>query len=206
MKAVQKVALFFSLVGFVATASCFLLLRCELDDLEVRQKVYENQINTLSVSVSQMLSQLSSLSDKVSGLESIKPTQYQPMKEVQKAIPLASEIEEGSEPGTKMSVIATAYCSCVKCCGIWSEEHPSRIGTGYKQILPSGVRPKEGRTIATDPSVIATGSKVILNGVEYIAEDTGGAVKGAHIDIYFSSHEKALAWGKQTVEVVIFDQ
>lgn len=32
----------------------------------------------------------------------------------------------------------TAYCTCVKCCGIWSAEHPSRVGTDYVQRTKSG--------------------------------------------------------------------
>lgn len=44
---------------------------------------------------------------------------------------------------------ATAYCPCVKCCGIWSEEHPDR-GEDYVQRTSSGTIPQEGRTIAAD--------------------------------------------------------
>lgn len=122
---------------------------------------------------------------------------------------IAPETEKSAEPAQepqKLTVTATAYCSCPKCCGIWSAEHPSRIGTGYTQKTASGTIPTEGRTIATDPSVIPTGSKVELNGNTYIAEDIGGAIQGNKIDIYFDTHEEALEWGKQTVEVTILDE
>lgn len=45
----------------------------------------------------------------------------------------------------------------------------------------------EGHIIAVDPNVIPLGSKVLIDGHEYIAEDIGGAVKGEVIDIYSSA-------------------
>lgn len=97
----------------------------------------------------------------------------------------------------------TAYCPCVKCCGIWSAEHPSRIGTGYIQKTASGTIPTAGRTIAADPSVLPYGTVIVMDGNEYIVEDRGGAVKGNKIDIFFESHEAALKWGKQTKIIYI---
>lgn len=57
-------------------------------------------------------------------------------------------------------------------------------------ITASGTKVKEGRTIAVDPSVIPLGSIVAVyvpsakqySGV-YLAEDTGGAIKGKKIDV-----------------------
>lgn len=95
---------------------------------------------------------------------------------------------------------ATAYCPCVKCCGVWSAEHPSR-GVDYVQRTSSGVIPEEGRTIAADWSVLPEGSEVIIGGHPYIVEDTGGAIKGNRIDVYFESHEAALEFGVQEVDV-----
>lgn len=97
----------------------------------------------------------------------------------------------------------TAYCPCVKCCGEWSAEHPSRIGTGYVQRTASGTIPAAGRTIGVDTSVIPFGTTVIINGHEYVAEDRGGALKGNKIDIFFACHDKALEFGQQTAEVFI---
>lgn len=97
----------------------------------------------------------------------------------------------------------TAYCPCVKCCGEWSEEHPSRIGTDYIQKTASGTIPEEGRTIGVDPDIIPFGTIVIINDHEYIAEDRGGAVKGNSIDIFFESHEEALNFGRQSAEVFV---
>lgn len=95
----------------------------------------------------------------------------------------------------------TAYCTCVKCCGIWSAEHPIRQGTGYVQKTATGTIPTEGRTVAVDKDVIPLGSIVIIDGVTYIAEDTGNAVKGNVVDIYFDSHEEAVQFGRRTAQV-----
>ena len=56
-------------------------------------------------------------------------------------------------------------------------------------------------SIATDTSVIPYGTTVIINGNEYVSHDCGGAIKDNRIDIYMSSHEEALEWGVQYLEV-----
>jgi cell wall-associated NlpC family hydrolase/3D (Asp-Asp-Asp) domain-containing protein len=83
----------------------------------------------------------------------------------------------------------------------------------------TGTRPTEGRTIAVDPKVIPLYSKVRIecdsypsvNG-EYIAEDTGGAIKGKRIDIYFddlppkdpkAARKRMMDFGKREVRVTI---
>ena len=78
----------------------------------------------------------------------------------------------------------TAYCPCRKC------------SDGYGNSTSTGVKAKEGRTIAVDPSVIPYGTKVYIKGAgEFVAEDCGGGVKGKHIDVYFNSHWKAVKFG-----------
>lgn len=95
--------------------------------------------------------------------------------------------------------VATAYCICYKCCG----KTPEDLAYG---VTASGAKATPGRTVAVDPNVIPLGSTVIVNGKEfYVAEDTGKAIKGNRVDICFSTHEEALQFGRQIVEVeVIF--
>lgn len=86
----------------------------------------------------------------------------------------------------------TAYCSCHECC------HPyDPACTGKPSETAWGTTPKANHTIAVDPKVIPLGSSVFIDGREYVAEDTGGAIKGKHIDMYFDSHQEALEWGEQ---------
>lgn len=101
-------------------------------------------------------------------------------------------IETTTEPQTKtMLVVATAYCSCTKCCG------------KSDGITASGKKAKANHTIAVDKNVISLGTKVLINGRQYVAEDTGGAIKGNRIDIYFDNHEQALKWGRQQIEIEV---
>lgn len=86
----------------------------------------------------------------------------------------------------------TAYCPCSKCCGEWSGEPTA-----------SGVMPKANHTIAVDKRIIPLGTKVIINGKTYVAEDTGGAIKGNRIDVYFNSHQEALNFGVKWAEVFV---
>ena len=67
---------------------------------------------------------------------------------------------------------------------------------GFKPVRdPNGLS-----TIAVDPNVIPLGSKVFIPGYGYaIATDTGGAIKGNIIDLYFNSLEECNAWGRRSV-------
>lgn len=137
----------------------------------------------------------------VAGNPQTAPAEPQAKAEViPEALPEA--IEHPDEPEYIGTFRATAYCPCVKCCGIWSADHPDR-GDDYVQRTSSGTIPTEGRTIAADWSVLPKGSEVIICGRPYVVEDTGGAIKGNRIDIYFESHEAALEYGVQDVDLYL---
>lgn len=83
----------------------------------------------------------------------------------------------------------TAYCGCSKCCG------------KSDGITASGVKATAGRTIAVDTNIIPFGTKVIIDGYEYVAEDRGGSIIGNRIDIFMESHAEAINFGVQYKEV-----
>ena len=106
-----------------------------------------------------------------------------------------AESKPKSEPSGKvLNVSTTAYtANCAGCSGITS--------TGFN--LKSNPNAK---VIAVDPSVIPLGSKVFVEGYgTAIAADTGGAIKGNKIDVFFSSKSAAYAWGNKTVQITILD-
>lgn len=106
----------------------------------------------------------------------------------------APEVEQHEAPAAEyneITVTATAYCPCKKCCG------------KTDGITATGTQATAGRTIAVDPSIIPYGTEVIINGHTYIAEDCGGAVKGKDIDIFFNTHEEALQFGRQTIVAAV---
>lgn len=85
----------------------------------------------------------------------------------------------------------TGYCGCSSCCG------------KSDGVTASGTRATAGRTIAADTTDLPFGTKVVIDGHTYTVEDVGGAIKGNHIDVYFSSHSKALQWGVRYCDVYV---
>ena len=73
----------------------------------------------------------------------------------------------------------TYYCACEICCN------------KADGITATGTPVVEGQTIAVDPRVIPYGTKVIIGGHIFTAEDCGGAIQGNHIDIYVNNHAEA---------------
>jgi 3D (Asp-Asp-Asp) domain-containing protein len=58
--------------------------------------------------------------------------------------------------------------------------------------------------VAVDPSVIPLGTHMTIPGYgEAVAADTGGAIVGSTIDLWFPTTGQALAWGRRTVTVVL---
>lgn len=75
---------------------------------------------------------------------------------------------------------------------------------GCTGITKSGTVPEIGRTIAVDPDVIPLGSIVLIDGHEYIAEDTG--VIGRVIDLYMGTEAESEVFGVREMEVYIQEE
>ncbi|MGC9248086.1 ubiquitin-like domain-containing protein [Listeria ivanovii] len=62
------------------------------------------------------------------------------------------------------------------------------------------------KVVAVDPSVIPLGSRVWVEGYgEAIAGDTGGAIKGNIVDVYFPNESSCYSWGRRTVTVKVLN-
>jgi 3D (Asp-Asp-Asp) domain-containing protein/peptidoglycan hydrolase CwlO-like protein len=79
------------------------------------------------------------------------------------------------------------------------------VATGYSihgqtaTGLPTG-----WGVVAVDPSVIPLGTRLTIPGYgEGVAADTGGAVRGATIDLWFPTTADALGWGRRTVTIMV---
>lgn len=81
------------------------------------------------------------------------------------------------------------------CCELYA--HICGDGDG---LTATGIPVTPG-VVAVDPEVIPLGSTVIIDGQAYLAADTGGAVRGNHVDIAVKSHQEAEALGTTTAEV-----
>ncbi|MBO8164863.1 MAG: G5 domain-containing protein [Brevibacillus sp.] len=72
---------------------------------------------------------------------------------------------------------------------------PGDPGYGYTAM---GIKAVEGKTVAVDPNVIPLGWWVYIEGVGYRrAEDTGGAIKGKKIDVFFDNRSEAVQFGRK---------
>ena len=98
----------------------------------------------------------------------------------------------GGQPYRRFTMVATAYAPFV--CG------GSRSGHTC-----TGVMAGKG-IIAVDPRVIPLGTKLYVEGYGFcVAGDTGGAIKGARIDLGFDTYRQAIAYGRRTVTVYVLD-
>lgn len=82
----------------------------------------------------------------------------------------------------------------------WHDDWPEGSGTG---ITYCGNKCVPWYTVAVDPDVIPLGSKVYINGREYLADDIGGAIKGNKLDIAVNSREEAFAYGRRWLHVKV---
>jgi 3D (Asp-Asp-Asp) domain-containing protein len=83
-----------------------------------------------------------------------------------------------------LTVVATAYAL------------PGRTASG---------QPVGWGAVAVDPSVIPMGSRMSIPGYGLgVAADTGGAIQGARIDLWFPSVAQARAWGTQVVTITVY--
>ncbi|OAS17418.1 3D domain-containing protein [Paenibacillus oryzisoli] len=75
-------------------------------------------------------------------------------------------------------------------------------------ITYSGIKAKEGRTIAVDPAVIPLGSTVFIEGIGIRkAEDIGSAIRGSRIDVFMNDLGQAQEFGvKKNVKVYVLDR
>ncbi len=77
--------------------------------------------------------------------------------------------------------------------------------TGYtlRGSTSTGIQTGAG-VVAVDPSVIPLGTRLTIPGYGTgVAADTGGALHGNMIDLWFPTMQQARAWGRRTVTVTI---
>lgn len=121
-------------------------------------------------------------------------------------------VEKPDETGTTVGVLAnheyleavvTAYCACELCC-----EAEADGRTAWWHGVSRGYADQPGCAVA--PKAIPYGTWLHIPGAGWRqADDTGGAMRQdwargiVHIDLRFSSHAEALAWGVQHLKVCV---
>jgi peptidoglycan DL-endopeptidase CwlO len=101
----------------------------------------------------------------------------------------SEELTQGAPPappppsGNKMTVSSTGYC--------------------LRGSTATGI-PVAWGVVAVDPAVIPLGTRMYVPGYgEGVAADTGSAVRGRVIDVWFPSCAEALGWGRRTVTITL---
>lgn len=119
------------------------------------------------------------------------------VEEVGTAIMVATS--RGEVRAKRMLVMrATGYTASYADTG----KRPGDPGFG---ITASGMKARVG-VVAVDPKVIPLGTKLYVEGYgSCVAGDTGGAIKGNKIDLYFNSTQEALRFGVRTKNVYILE-
>jgi 3D (Asp-Asp-Asp) domain-containing protein len=94
-------------------------------------------------------------------------------------------------PQGKFTINASAYTAAADECG------------KSDGITASGLKVKEGVTIACPPQ-FPFGTKIKIEGMgTRVCEDRGGAIKGNHIDIYVETKKDAFSFGRRNLEAEV---
>jgi cystine transport system substrate-binding protein len=100
---------------------------------------------------------------------------------------------------------ATALTSPASALGSGGARTITVSSTGYSLPGPTATgMPTGWGVVAVDPSVIPLGTRLTIPGYgEGVAADTGGAVRGNAIDLWFPTLAQANAWGRRTVTITL---
>ena len=145
--------------------------------------------NALNITIGKQITTIETLKTEKTELET-KVSKLEEQLQQQKSTRTIRTTTSRSSTGR---FTISAYCHCVKCCG------------KSDGITATGTKATANRTIAVDPKVIPLGSKVMIDGQIYVAEDTGGAIRGDRIDMYFATHQEAVNFGIQYKDVNIIE-
>lgn len=125
--------------------------------------------------------------------------------------PVTEVIEKGTKKNTiktekgifvidqKINMKSTAYTAGPESTG----KRPGDRGYG---ITASGMKAQKG-VVAVDTRIIPFGTKLYIEGYGYaVAGDTGSAIKGNKIDVFFDSYNDAIQYGVKNVNVYILGE
>lgn len=102
----------------------------------------------------------------------------------------SEEVSRGASRTETLEVVITGY----------TKDDPGMDGKG---LTFTGTKVHRG-VAAVDPSVIPLGSELYIPGYGYVrAEDTGGAIKGNRVDLYFENKEEAFKWGRKLLAITV---
>jgi 3D (Asp-Asp-Asp) domain-containing protein/septal ring factor EnvC (AmiA/AmiB activator) len=120
----------------------------------------------------------------------------------------AQAIEAQARRAAVAHTVSTATASVATVAPVPSDTGPGTLtvtATAYTlQGQTATGAPVGYGVVAVDPNVIPLGTRMTIPGYgEGFAADTGGAIQGAVIDLWFPSAAAAAAWGRRTVTITL---
>ena len=105
-------------------------------------------------------------------------------------IAFSSNVAKAATANKELICSTTAYTS-----GVESKTASGRI---------VGRNPNGISTVSVDPNVIPFGTYLYVEGYGYaVAADTGSAINGNELDLYFNSSSECYDWGRKNVKVTV---
>jgi len=125
-----------------------------------------------------------------------KPFEKSPEEPAITAAAEVSKAEPEAEKAETVDMLVTAYCPCAKCCG-----------TGSPGITANGHKIQPGDHFVAADKRYPFGTELTIPGYNkgqpVKVLDRGGAIKGNRIDVFFPTHQEALQWGVQDLDVTV---
>ena len=137
-------------------------------------------------------------------MASILQEQYDTVQEQQliaslmKNVIVKTDHEKLAESGhwRMVRMRVTGYCPCSKCCGAFSDG----ITANNHHIQPGDTFVAADRSYQFGTEMTIPGYN---NSQSVQVADRGGAIKGNRLDLFFHTHQQALEWGVQYLDVLI---
>lgn len=125
-----------------------------------------------------------------------EPSVADPNTFSQAALSVDADPEPSPQAWRVVRMRVTAYCPCSQCCG----EYADGI-TACNHHIHNG-----DRFVAADKT-FAFGTEMVIPGYNSSqpveVKDRGGAIRGDRLDVFFNTHQEALEWGVQYLDVRI---
>lgn len=104
-----------------------------------------------------------------------------------------TEAADAVKQGASLGIFTTTgYCNCERC-------------SGGHNLTYSGTVPQASHTLSADLDLFPLGTRLMIGGTVYTVEDMGSGVDGKKVDIYYASHEEAVAHGMKQEEVFMVE-
>ena len=172
--------------------------RAELNRLAARIAIQVREIQVLEAQAEQMTRALESTrAERLAYIASLARQRRLTTRQIASLDSRARSVVERAQraaaaPGEFTPVVTGTRTVTVSATGY---SLPGRTSTGL---------PVAFGVVAVDPSIIPLGTRLTIPGYgEGVAADTGSAVQGYTIDLWFPTLADALAWGRRTVTVTL---